>query len=332
MINDDYYKVQKNLPRKIEDLRYFAEKDKVMSEWEYNEQAERNRIRDQIIFICNSILPSKVKSFSINSPFVDTHFRIDGLLYNIEKKQLIIITDKMIIEYRYDNETSKFIEIIKILIVHIDYITLNRDNNLMILHLVSEATIAKNYKIADKNLNRVVGCLSSTFFYDKHNYSYPKDKSVMRKIPVILVNQNITELIRILENTNDFNEYREVYNNFLNRKLSIILKDYKLNLDFYIYTCVSYKDSLLDTNTKFKQGDLVIDLNNLFILDYIDGDFVLKITIALKSISQIKNKENTQCFVVFDNEKYTTGIEIKSDNCLGIRDLLLKTIQVWNSS
>jgi len=323
LINDDYYKISNTIPKTIEHISYFNH----VNENETNsEKTERVYIKDQITTIFNSLLERPKNNIynsythQSNNNHNDTlHYRVDGILYNNQDKKLIIITDKYIIDYNY--ESNKFVEKIKILIVHVDFITLTRDNNYIILHLVRESRKA-NYAIANKNLNGVVGCLSSTFFYDKHNYAYPKDKNnVVRKIPVILVNQNMTELIEILQKTSNFWEYKDAYNNYIHPKLKQTLN---MNVEIYIYTCVNYKEA---EDEKYKQGDLVLNQQTIYLVEFVKNNYELILKIPLKSITKMKNNDKRNSFIIFDNIISPEGLEIRSDNFLGIRDLVTKTIQ-----
>ncbi len=203
LIDDDFYKIQKSLPKTIEEIKYFNEKKSSSS----TEQNEKNTMKNQITTLCTNLLDSSRK---------ESNFSIDGLLFNNIKKTLIVITDKFLYDYKHEN--NAFSEKTKIRINNIDYITLTRDNKYMILHLVEHAK-QKNYTITSKGLHRVVGCLSSTFFYDKHDYEYQKEVRAVRKIPVILINSSFTDLLKKLEKTNKFGDYREAFNEFLDTKL-----------------------------------------------------------------------------------------------------------------
>jgi len=310
VIDDDYYKVQKKIPKTVDQIKYFNEKGSEKNQ-------EKSLIKSQIITIYNTLLDStKMKMYE-----KEVHHRIDGILYDKEKKDLIIITDKYIIKYIYVKNNFK--EKGRILITHIDYITLTRDNNYMILHLVEEAH-QDNFTLANKKLNRVVGCLCSTFFYDKHDYSYPKDKMVMRKTPVILINQNMSELIRALEKAKEFHDYREEFNLFLNKRL----KKLKVNIETYIYTCVNYKEA---KDINFIQGDFVLDLYSYYIVEFNKNEFELIIKVDLKHITKMKTNNTIHSLVIYDDSKFPNGFEIKLNNYKALQELISSNIHLYNN-
>jgi len=274
-------------------------------------------IKNQIINICNSLLA--VPQIRILEK--ESHYRIDGILYDKDKNLLMIITDRYIIKYKY--EINTFIIENKILIAHIDYITLTRDHNYMILHLVEEAN-QDNLAIANKNLHRVVGCLCSTFFYDKHDYTYPKDRMVERKTPVILVNQKMTDLIHTLKTATEFCHYRDEFNDFL----SVRLKRLKIDIDNYVYTCINYR--IVKEEAIFIQADFVLDLHAIYIVEFIKDKFETLFTLYLKNIKGMKTIKSSHSFIIYDSV-FPEGFEIKLNNYLAVQALIASNVQVYNS-
>ena len=316
IIDDDFYKVQKKIPKTIDQIKYFNEKVSNSAT-----QLEKTKIKNQIIAIYNTLLDaSKMKVMDR-----DVNHRVDGILYEKDKKLLVIITDKYIIRYKYN--LNQFEEEKKVLITHIDYITLTRDHNTMILHLVEEAK-QENFILTTKHVHRVVGCLCSTFFYDKHNYSYPKDKMVMRKTPVILINSNMVNLIEKLEQSAEFCDYREEFNDFLDKRIQTI-KEVKINPNTYVYTCIHYKDCKYEA---FEQGDFILDTHALYIFNYIAKEdiFELIIRVYLKDINKMDYKTTKHSITIFDTIVFPGGLEIKSNNYRSLQELITNNIHTYN--
>lgn len=300
------------MPKTIDEMKYFSDD----SASNVNEKKDKQTLKLLINGLCSNLLDANKNRLQDK----EVHYRIDGVVYNPTNKQLLIITDKYLYDFRYDN--GNFTEKNKILIRHIDYVTLTRDNKLMILHLVEESN-QPNYTIHNRSLDRVVGCLSSTFFYDKHDYSYNKEKRVTRKIPVILMNPNMKDLIATLEKSQDFSIYRDAFNNYLDKKLNKI----KLSKD-YVYTSLYYKEA---AETNFKLGDLIIDTHAYYLLSFENNEYELQIRVYLKNITKMKCKDNTHSVIIHDDVIYPDGLEIKTDNYLAMHDLISKNIKNYNS-
>lgn len=277
-----------------------------------------NTIKSQIVNICKDLLDAQ----KMSQLDVEVHYRIDGLIFDKDKKTLIIVTDRFLIKYKYAK--GNFKEKHRILIVNIDYITLTSDYNCMILHLV-EAADQKNFVLKIKKIDRVVGALCSTFFYDKYNYAYPKDRVPMRKTPVILINPSFKELIDKIKYTNQFHQYKKYYNFFLDQKL----KELRINTESYIYTCLHYKEN---GEKNFLEGDFILDIHAFYIVEYQNDKFELKVRVYLKNISKMKLNNDRHTLDIYDDEIFPNGIELKSNIYKGIMDLITTNKYDYNTN
>jgi len=149
--------------------------------------------------------------------------RIDGILFLKKNKELIILTEFFIFYFVYENNAFNLIR--NIAITSIDYVTLTRNGNKMILHLVSSVlnknlknnnnfsnnnsnstANTRNFVLNYKQLEKVVGCIASTYFYDKQDFGLKKE-FLNRHISVIIVNENF-EIFDDLEKIKNFDEYK----------------------------------------------------------------------------------------------------------------------------
>lgn len=138
-------------------------------------------------------------------------YRIDGILYIKDTKQLVILTEFFLFDFVYRQNT--YILNRTIMITSIDYITLSRDGSKVILHLVpqfkNKENINKNYILEHKNLEKVVGCIAATYFYDKKDFGL-RMEYVNRQISVIVINEAY-EIFNDLQKLNDFHDYKYIY-------------------------------------------------------------------------------------------------------------------------
>jgi hypothetical protein len=187
LIEDNFYKQPYKFAKRVSDIRWIRELPK--------EEVTQYALKlDSAI----NIAQEKVKY-----PF----HRIDGILIFNTNKQLIILTEFYLFDFSYIKERYEFQRIIEIKLI--DFITLTRDGNLMILHMVpiyrNNENVNKNYIIRYQNLERVVACICSSNFYDMLNGQ--KIENLNRRISVIYVDENF-ESIEILQSLCSFEEYK----------------------------------------------------------------------------------------------------------------------------
>ncbi len=83
----------------------------------------------------------------------------------------------------------------------------------------------------------------------------------------------------------------------------------------------------------FHEGDFVMDLHTIYILDYTaNKEFEMTIRIYLNNIQEIKAMESTYSLVIKDSEIYTNGLEIKTENYLGMQDLIKRIKEKYNKT
>jgi hypothetical protein len=143
----------------------------------------------------NSLLKTIIQQ-AVNS-VMTTNNRLDGILYLHHLNSLLILTEFNI--YEYENRENKFLLTKVIPIKEIDFITITRDANKVILHLVLDRT----YVIQSKDLDKFVACVCATYFYDKTG----QDLNNNRQISVIVLNESFS-IIPTLQLKSDYNEYK----------------------------------------------------------------------------------------------------------------------------
>jgi hypothetical protein len=176
LIEDNFLKQNYKLPTTIDKLNFFKTKD------------EKTFIKIKVKI--NSAVNDIKKHKKIN--------RIDGVLYIKEFSQLLILTEFFIFDFSFKNENFILNKIVEI--KNINFITLTRNGKKMILHLIEK----QNFILEYKNLDKVVSCISASYFYDNFNQN---KESFNRRISVIVLNENF-DVIRKLENLKNFEEYK----------------------------------------------------------------------------------------------------------------------------
>ncbi len=126
--------------------------------------------------------------------------RVDGILYIPNSNSLIILTEFNI--YEFKQKESNFILNRNIVIQEIDFMTITRDGEKLILHLIENKTYVINFK----KLEKVAACICATYFYDKSGPNINSD-NINRHISVIIINENF-EISTKLEKISDFFEYK----------------------------------------------------------------------------------------------------------------------------
>ena len=122
------------------------------------------------------------------------------------------MTEFFIFEFFFNEKEQKFSLKITIEISSINFVTLSRNGKKMILHLVKNNNNNKNdnnlnnFILDYKQLDKIVGCISASYFYDKLDYALNK-KIINRQISVIILNEKF-EIFKELEKIENFEEYR----------------------------------------------------------------------------------------------------------------------------
>jgi hypothetical protein len=192
VVEDFFYKLDYLLVKKAQDIQWIK---KELPDMEYNLLLDK--------------VEAAIKWAKENTKKNSFH-RVDGIILKKPSKQLIIFTEFHLFDFTYsrhgDYELARSIEISTI-----DFITLSRSGNFLILHLVpvykNKENINKNYHLQHHKLEKVVCCLTQSCFIDKPEGSILKIESLNREIPVIIVNDDF-EIIDILQNISNFSEYR----------------------------------------------------------------------------------------------------------------------------
>jgi hypothetical protein len=219
VIEDTFYKLSYKLPKTLDQIIFFSNKKNDESFSHSVKSLENQIMKDKINYAINEIKEHK----KIN--------RIDGILFLKKTNQLIILTEFYIFEFIYENEAFFLSRIISI--TSIDYITLTRNGKKMILHLIQNqnqinnnknpSTNANNNNLENdsnffnnncndnfvlnyKQLEKIVGCIAATYFYDKQEFELKKEFT-NRQISVIMINENF-EIVKELEKIKNFEEYR----------------------------------------------------------------------------------------------------------------------------
>ncbi len=191
IIEDNYYKVHYSLPKKVEDIP-------CLTELSYEEQVETKKKIEAAIKLARD--NTKLNLFN----------RIDGILLKRPSKQLILLTEFFLFDFVL-NKVENYELTRTIDISTIDYITVGRSGNFLILHLVpiykNKENLNKNYLLNYFKLEKVVGCLTSSCFYDKHEGSSQKIETINRHIPVITINDAF-EVVENLFKYVNFSDYR----------------------------------------------------------------------------------------------------------------------------
>ena len=127
-------------------------------------------------------------------------------MYLKKTNQLIILTEFFIFELFFDEKMEKFILKLIVEISSIDFVTLSRNGKKMILHLVKNNNNLNNFILDYKQLEKIVGCIAASYFYDKLDCGLNK-KIINRQISVIVLNEKF-EIFNELEKIDNFEEYR----------------------------------------------------------------------------------------------------------------------------
>jgi hypothetical protein len=192
LIEDNFYKHPYKFPKKVADIKWI----KQLPKEELNKYAEN-------LETAINIAGEKVKNM---------FYRIDGIIIFESNKELILLTEFYIFDYLFVKEKYEFNRIIEIKLI--DFITLTRDGNSMILHMVpiykNNENINKNFILMQQRLERVVACICSSNFYDMPTGQ--KLEHLNRRISVIFIDENF-EVFETLQSVTSFDEYK--YNIFL---------------------------------------------------------------------------------------------------------------------
>jgi len=224
VIEDTFFRMDYKLPKNINQIKFF---DKKISKLNNNEKKYLNIANSENIENMKNKINHALEIIkeSKNAPIN----RIDGILFLKKNRELVILTEFFIYAYVYENNSFYLNKTIAI--TSIDYITLTRNGNKMILHLVNGGKNMKenhlnqnlhtyiykektnlngdsytNFVLNYKQLEKVVGCIASTYFYDKQDFCLKKEYS-NRLISVIIINENF-EIIEDLEKLTNFEDYK----------------------------------------------------------------------------------------------------------------------------
>jgi hypothetical protein len=296
---------------------------------------------------CISNSNSKKDSPNHNSNSICTHFhRVDGiLLINFDK--LIILTEFYIFDYSLSK--NEFVLTRSIMISTIDFITLARDGNEIILHLIPSILNKTNYRVKYKNLEKVACCLSSTYLYDNPDL---KNRG-SREVSVITIN-NKFNLFDELEKICEYSKYCHYLNNFIEKTLS----QSKLpEVDFddlafqYKYCAVKYRvnnnndekktstytnntnininvnstsinTNTIDTIDFFENADLIVTRRDIYILKYTSLVFKLTYHIQMGNLKKLTNKNGASSFFIYDKKVVPNGLEIFTESCMSLLTLI----------
>jgi len=192
VIEDYFYRLDYILPRRPKEIQWIK---KDLPEVEY-------------IQLCDKIEnATKIAKESLKK---NTIYRIDGIILQKPTKKLILLTEFYIFDFNYtrhgDYELNRTIEISTI-----DFITMARSGNFLILHLVpvykNKENINKNYLLQHQKVEKIVCCLTQSCFVDKPEGSVLRIDTINREIPVVTINDDL-EIIDQLEKISNFSEYR----------------------------------------------------------------------------------------------------------------------------
>lgn len=233
----------------------------------------------------------KKKIISIINEIANQSNRIDCIIpiKNETEIGFIILTEFFIFLYmNKSNEVEK-----KYHINEIDFTTLTRDGQELILHLIGGRTsVIKSTLI---KLEKVAACLASSYLLCKKGGQINS-----RQLSVILIDESF-DIVDKIETIANYVEYRDLFNNFIFMKFRKIEKDCDINFK-YISIRLSYEGTM-------KSANAIITKTELYIMFYNKNkkQFELVYKLSLASITKLIPNLRSNRLKIYNKDTFKTN-------------------------